>query len=223
MPPAAKANVTFDQVECKRREYAAVMRDFVKQKGRARYHNPAPELPQSKLDGCDVLQSRTTLLDRLAKGGVIAEIGAGTGAFSNMLLEHCAPSMLHLFDVNGDTLTNAGVRGALGAQTPRVKLHFGDTHSSFAKFPDRFFDMIYINGDHDYDAVQRDIAMAAPKIKLDGAMVLHAYTTWSAVSMYHCGVARAVHEFCLENPWKFRYLAFETMMYNDVMLVHETV
>jgi hypothetical protein len=217
-----KSKVTFDQVERKRREYAAILRDFVKLRGRAKYHNLAPELPQLKLDGCEVIQSRLSLLDRLPKGGVIAELGAQTGEFSHTIMEHCAPSMLHLLGVDGDQLTHTGVRAELSAHPPRIKPHFGDAQVSLAKFPDNFFDIVYINGDHDYDAVQRDIAMAAPKVKPSGGLVLHAYTTWSAVSMYHCGVARAVHEFCLENPWKFRYLAFETMMYNDVMLVRET-
>jgi len=45
---------------------------------------------------------------------------------------------------------------------------------------------------------------------------------WSPASMFHCGVARAVNEFCLKNPYKFRYLALQPMMYNDVMLVPET-
>ena len=39
--------------------------------------------------------------------------------------------------------------------------------------------------------------------------------------MFHCGVARAVNEFARDNPWKFRYLAMQSMMYNDAMLVRE--
>jgi predicted O-methyltransferase YrrM len=216
-----KPLVTYEEVERKRRDFARTLREFVSKRGRNQYHNAAPELPAEKLAGCEILSSRLTLLDRLPKNSVIAEIGTSNGDFSVTLLEQCAPQMLHMFGVEADRLTNPRVRSELSAETPCIKPHPGDASSSLAKFPDAFFDLIYINGDHDYAAVHRDIAMAAPKLKPTGGLVLHAYTTWSAVSMYHCGVARAVHEFCLENPWKFHYLALETMMYNDVMLTRE--
>ena len=70
-------------------------------------------------------------------------------------------------------------------------------------------------------AVTNGVKAAVAKVKPDGVLIFNDYTVWSATSMYHCGVARAVHEFCLENPWKFRYLALQWMMYNDVMLVRE--
>ena len=80
------------------------------------------------------------------------------------------------------------------AETPRVKPHLGDMPASLGKFPDGFFDLVYLNSDNDYATVQRNIALAAAKLKPAGGLVLHAYTTWPAASMYHCGVARAVHE-----------------------------
>jgi len=36
------------------------------------------------------------------------------------------------------------------------------------------------------------------------------------MSMSRCGVAKAVNEFCIKNNWEFVYLAFQSMMYNDV-------
>ncbi len=214
-----KPKITFDQVERKRRDFAQILRDFVKQRGH--YHNRAPELPQAKLDDCTLLSNRLALLDQVPHDCIIAEIGVGAGDFSAEILARCAPERLHLLAVNPDALTNPDIRAELSAENSRVKPHLGDPAKAMAKFPDAFFDLVYINGDHDYEAVKRDIQMVLPKLKPAGAMVLHAYTTWSTVSMYHCGVARAVHEFCLENPWKFRYVAFETMMYNDVMLIRD--
>lgn len=218
---SSKSKITFEQVERTRREFAKTLQNFIKQRGR--YHNRAPELPQSKLDGCEMLNSRLSLLDRLEKGRVIAEINPRNGDFSDEILSRCAPDMLHLLGVEADKLVNVKIRAELSAETSRIKPHLGDVDKNFAKFPEAFFDLVYINGDHDYEAVRRDIETVLPKVKPTGGLIFHAYTTWSAVSMYHCGVARAVHEFCLENPWKFRYVALETMMYNDVMLVREDV
>jgi predicted O-methyltransferase YrrM len=211
--------ITFEEVERRRRDFSAALRDF--RKARGRYHNPAPELPAAKLEGCEVLANRFDLLDRLAPGATIAEIGAGRGDFSAEILARCRPARLHLFDSDASQLANPDIRAELAAEEPRVKMHVGDSAANLARLPEGYFDIVYIDGDHDYVAVQRDIAAILPRLAPGGAMVFHSYTTWSAVSMYHSGVARAVHEFCLANPWKFRFLALEPMMYYDVMLVPE--
>jgi predicted O-methyltransferase YrrM len=214
-----KSKITFADVERKRRDFAQTLREFVKARGK--YHNRAPELPQSKLEGCEILSNRLELLDRVPKGGIIAEIGAANGDFSAAILARCAPERLHLFGLDAGNLSNPDIRAELVADASRVKPHMGEAARAFTKFPVGHFDLIYINGDHELEAVHSDIAMALPALKPTGALMFHSYTTWSPVSMYHCGVARAVHEFCLENAWKFRYIALETMMYNDVMLVRE--
>lgn len=213
------ATITYEQVEQKRRAFSRALREFRKAKGR--YHNPAPELPPAKLEGCEVLANRYQLLDRLAPGGVMAEIGVDRGDFSLEILTRCKPAKLHLFDIDLSRLSNPAIKAELAAETARVMTHAGDSATNMAKMPDGYFDMVYIDGDHEYQGVMRDIEATLPKLKPGGAMIFNDYTVWSATSMYHCGVARAVHEFCLNNPWKFRYMALQAMMYNDVMLIPE--
>jgi len=87
--------------------------------------------------------------------------------------------------------------------------------------PDSYFDMVYIDGDHAYEGAMKDVEAVLPKMKPNGVILFNDYTVWSAVSMFHCGVARVVHETCKNHPWKFRYLALQTMMYNDVMIVRD--
>ncbi|RVT82074.1 class I SAM-dependent methyltransferase [Rhodobacteraceae bacterium CCMM004] len=211
--------VTFEEVERKRREFAKSLKAFAANKGR--YHNPAPELPAHKLADCKLLPNRMAILDELPKGGVIAEVGVDRGDFSLELLTRCEPERLHLFDIDISRLVNPTIRAELSATPPRVRTHVGDSSSNLSKMPDAYFDVIYIDGDHAYDGVVRGIEASLPKIKPDGALIFNDYTVWSAATMFHCGVARAVHEFCLANPWKFKYLALQSMMYNDVMLVPE--
>lgn len=217
IPPRKTPKVTFEDVEKKRRAFAAAVKEFGAQKGR--YHNPAPELPADRLAGCEVLPNNMALLDRLPKGGVIAELGVGRGDFAHRILARCAPEKLHLFDMDMTRLTNADVLNAIAERGSRVKTHAGDSAGNLRKVPDGYFDVIYIHRAQAHDEVMRDIAAAVPKLKPEGALVFGDCTVWSAVSMVQCGVARAVHEFCIANPWKLRYIALQPMMYNDVMLV----
>lgn len=215
----ATAKITFEQVEQKRRAFSQALREFRDAKGR--YHNPAPELPPAKLEGCEVLSNRYHLLDRVAQGGVMAEIGIDRGDFSLEILTRCKPDKLHLFDIDISRLANPAVKAELAAENARLKTHIGDSSSNMAKMPDGYFDMVYIDGDHEYEGVLRDIEATLPKMKPGGVMIFNDYTVWSATSMFHCGVARAVNEFCLKHPWKFRYIALQSMMYNDVMVIPE--
>lgn len=215
--PKKKPKITFEDVEMKRRAFATALKEFAAQKGR--YHNPAPELPAEKLAGCEVLPNRLMILDRLPKGAVIAEVGVDRGDFSLEILKRCTPQRLHLFDLDMTRLTNSAVLNAIAERGSAVKTHAGDSATNLRKVPDSYFDVIYIDGDHSYDGVKRDIEAAVPKLKADGVLIFNDYAVWSSTTMYHCGVARAVHEFVRENPWKFRYLALQSMMYNDVMLV----
>ena len=211
--------VTFEDVEAARRAFAKKLGAFQQQKGR--YHNPAPELPTAKLADCQLLPNRFELLHKIRKGGVMAEIGVDRGDFSLEILTRCAPDKLHLFDIDISRLVNPKIRAELDSGKGRVETHVGDSSANMAKMPDDHFDMIYIDGDHAYEGVMKDVEASLPKLKESGVLIFNDYTTWSAVSMFHCGVARAVHETCLNHPFKFRYMALQTMLYNDVMLVRE--
>lgn len=215
----SKPDITFEIVEQKRRAFSKALKEFRRTGGR--YHHPAAELPPGKLEGCEVLSNRLALIDLLGKGGIIAEIGVDRGDFSLELLNRCAPLKLHLFDMDIARLVNPVILSELENGGSRVKTHVGDSGLNMSRMPDKYFDVIYIDGDHRYEGVKRDIEASVPKLKHSGVLIFNDYSVWSPASMFHCGVARAVHEFCLNEPWKFRYIALQPMMYNDVMLVRE--
>ena len=216
---SGQSEITFEVVEQKRRVFSRALKEFLSSGGR--YHHPAGELPAGKLEGCEILPNRLALIDRVEPGGVIAEVGVDRGDFSLELLNRCAPLKLHLFDIDIERLANPAILAELDNGSNRVKTHVGDSGLNMSRMPDNYFDAIYIDGDHRYEGVRRDIEASAPKLKQNGVLIFNDYSVWSPASMFHCGVARAVHEFCLNNPWKFRYLALQPMMYNDVMLIRE--
>jgi chloramphenicol O-acetyltransferase type B len=103
-------------------------------------------------------------------------------------------------------------------QDRTVELHQGDSSTLLGQLPDRHFDFIYIDGDHSYDGVVRDLAQAARKIKDDGWIVCNDYTLFSPLEKTKYGVYRAVNELCLQQGFEIVYLGLHKWGYHDVAL-----
>ena len=81
-----------------------------------------------------------------------------------------------------------------------------DTRGAWT-FRDGYFDWIYIDAQHDYEGVKRDIGVARRKVKDAGLLVFNDYIVWSYVEMAPYGVVAAVNELCREDRWELIYLA----------------
>ena len=175
---------------------------------------PAPQLRNDHLRDCIVLPTRIVLLEHLPHGGTVAEIGTLHGDFAREILRVANPHELHLVDKFIEP------RAREMAEDPslkgRVHVHEADSAEALKSFPDAFFDWIYIDAQHTYEGVKRDIAAAAAKVKSDGFLVFNDYTMWSYVEMQPYGVVPAVNEFCIEHDWGLAYLTLPDHMYCDV-------
>jgi len=69
-------------------------------------------------------------------------------------------------------------------------------------FPDRYFDVVYIDADHSYRAVMLDMDTWWEKVKMGGYLTGHDYTSgWTDDDgniLLEPGVIKAVTEFCKE-------------------------
>ena len=79
-------------------------------------------------------------------------------------------------------------------------------------------DLIYIDGDHSYQGVAKNLEQAARKIKEDGWIVCNNYAVYSPLEGVKYGVCRAVNEFCLNRGFEIRYLALHHWGYHNVAL-----
>jgi len=174
-----------------------------------------PLLQEEHVAGCQLLCSRETLIEKMKKGGKVAEIGVQAGNFSDCILKKNSPNELHLFDIS---LTHYGIADRFVRQIEEgtVSLHEGDSSTELAKLPDNYFDFIYIDGDHSYEGVSRDIAVAKSKVTDDGYLIFNDYTFWSPAECMMYGVVQAVNELCLETGSKLEYFALGYAMYCDV-------
>jgi hypothetical protein len=176
----------------------------------------APQLGERHLQECKVVPNRTVLLERLPKGGIVAEVGVDQGEFSREILRIVEPEELHLIDHE----IRPGVNNLAQNQPSRTRLrvHKADSVEALEAFPDGYFDWIYIDAQHGYEGVKRDIDAARRKVKADGLLVFNDYTIWSYMEMQPYGVVAAVNELCIEHNWKFLYLALPSNMYCDVVV-----
>jgi predicted O-methyltransferase YrrM len=177
----------------------------------------APVLMDRHLENCRVLPYREAILQRMRVGGTVAEVGVQTGRFSRSILNICRPSKLHLIDLNLQVFSiHEQFKPEIDAGT--VHLHEGDSSTILGDFPDGYFDFIYIDGDHRYEGVKRDVEVAKHKIKEKGVLIFNDYTYWSPVECMRYGIIQAVNELCLEEDWEVIYFALAHYMYCDVAI-----
>jgi hypothetical protein len=178
---------------------------------------PTPMLTEKHLANCQVLPYREAILHKMKAGAVAAEVGVQAGWFSQSILDKCKPSKLHLIDLDLKSFSipqkfereiNEGI----------VQLHEGDSSSILHEFTDGYFDFIYVDADHSYEGVKRDIRAAKSKINEEGFLIFNDYTYWSPAECMRYGVIQAVNELCIEEDWEMVYFALAPYMYCDVVL-----
>jgi len=154
-------------------------------------------------------------------------VGTQYGHFAEKILAIAKPKKLHLLDYNLD-LFKAEISKKQkslvqeGIENGTVELHEGDSSTILRSFPDEYFDWIYIDADHAYQGVCKDIQQGYTKVKAEGMMVFNDYTNWSVCEVMPYGVAKAVNEFCIANNWEIVFFAFQPLGYHDVAIRKNT-
>lgn len=94
---------------------------------------------------------------------------------------HLASQMKYIYDVYNQNLIDAGVREV-------IKDIKGNTWEVASQFEDNSVDFVFIDADHNYESVKKDILSWLPKMKKGGIMSGHDYFNNT------CGVKQAVDE-----------------------------
>jgi SAM-dependent methyltransferase len=162
---------------------------------------------------------REFILRQMPRRGIVAEIGVDLGDFSEKILSINRPRELHLIDpwtAEGGEYSQGVPNGAVTAtNSPRklnivaryafvrdrfssdidgggVVMHRETSAIAGADFPDRFFDWVYIDGNHSYEFVRQDLELYWRKLKPGGYIVCDDY---HHPGFWQDGVTRAVDEF----------------------------
>jgi len=157
------------------------------------------------------LATRIDLAKMIPAGGIGAELGVFQGWYSRVLLEHAKPAKMFLVDHWIDTPAYIGqvpcaialeqVRATFTA--PEVEIVQQDTISWLESQADNTLDWIYLDSDHDYKHISKEILWAFTKVKPGGLLMGHDYCCvlpW---------VVFAVDEFCRNYGQEIHYLTHE--------------
>lgn len=148
-------------------------------------------------------QPRDFLLKKLPKKGIFGEVGVYNGDFSQRIETICKPSELYLIDPWQAILSRKEEKYNQASQDRRYekvvsqfrkqvadkRIHIVRQTSDKAvtDFSDNFFDFLYIDGDHSYEQVKKDINNYYYKVKSGGLLCGDDYNI--------DGVRKAVDEF----------------------------
>lgn len=163
------------------------------------------------------------LLRMLPKGSVGAEIGVWKGDFSARILRVVRPARLHLVDpwtfMSGEPYREARYGGQVALDQAAmddlyegvlrrfarpiaagvVEVHRCPSEEAASHFTDGYFDWVYVDGNHLYPFVRRDLELFAPKTKSGG---LIAGDDYGVAGWWEDGVTRAVDEFVASGGWE---------------------
>lgn len=207
-PPAAPAPKTVDDLRIE-------LRAALEKAGQS-YFDLGDVVVDQAVPNCRVFGDRKKAIASLPTGGIIAEVGTQTGRFADHIFKTARPTKLHLFDLSLELFDKDMLVEPLA--DGRVEIHIGDSSTQLAKFPAEHFDWLYIDGDHSYSGVKRDMAQAIRTVKRDGFLVFNDYTIWSPLEVRNYGVLKAVNELVNAGEWEFVYLALHPWGYHDVAL-----
>tara|TARA_Y100000114_G_C11729596_1_gene312822 strand:+ start:190 stop:933 length:744 start_codon:yes stop_codon:yes gene_type:complete len=140
----------------------------------------------------------------------VLEIGVADGVNSMRIFHSMNPSTMYLIDPWVSQNNRAADRGSSQNQhsvaLKKAKNRFS-TYSNvvFIKayaeqvvdnFPDKYFDFIYVDGDHSYEGCKKDLFMWYPKLKFGGFLGGHDFTNnLSSMCLKGYGVQKASCEF----------------------------
>jgi hypothetical protein len=92
---------------------------------------------------------------------------------------------------------------------PRVRFHRQYSYKAAAGFADGSFDFVYLDGNHQYEFVLRDLEDFSAKLKPGGLLFGHDYFEDSFASAEHYGVVDAVNTFLKRSDFRFLLLTSE--------------
>ena len=167
-------------------------------------------------------KDRIGLLKKVPKNSVCAEIGVYTGENSLNILKIVKPKELILIDPwihdkemlkknfadeEGNYQQDYDARYEFTKQRMKdkknVKIMREKSQEALKKFPDDYFDWIYIDGDHSFDAVLEDLKTSFHKVKPSGYITGDDYQVGKNANRTQQNVAKAVKLFVENYPVKF--------------------
>jgi len=220
---------------------AGKLKAFLRRKKKNSYGSSAdleaPVIAGSALEDCKVFSNRESALELVSTHGMVVEVGVAYGDFSAHLLSRLKPreffaidSFNHLSKDN-DLWGNERMKQSQLSHLEYYQERFGPEISSgmvkvlqglswecLDQLEDASADLIYIDADHAYESVLRDLETALRKVKPDGIIQVNDYTNFDPVAGEPYGVMKATNEVINAHNLKIAGFAFHPLGFHDVCL-----
>jgi len=146
----------------------------------------------------------------------LLEIGIFKGEFFDYIINTCKISSIDGVDLFEGVCSSGNVDGNNSVEynldtsynelsekyknTSHVRLIKSDSSKYLSTVEDKYYDIIYIDGDHSYEGVKKDLVNSFNKVKSGGYLMGHDYemNVEKGRTLYNFGVKKAVDEFCRE-------------------------
>ena len=100
----------------------------------------------------------------------------------------------------------------------QVVIETGLSYTGLARYPDKYFGLIYIDAGHDYENVKRDTELAKVKLKNGGVLVFNDYMMYDHIAGFPYGVVPAVNELVVNEDWRVFGFALQPHMFCDIAI-----
>jgi hypothetical protein len=173
-----------------------------------------PALPAERFADARLYADREAMLSAIPTGGEVAEVGTWRGEFSRLIVERLRPRTFHLIDLDFSEFEWSGLTNA---KVVTIE-HQGDSSTILAGLAESSLDWLFIDGDHRYAGVRKDLAAAHLALKPGGLMTCNDYTNWASLAVAPYGVARAVNDFVVANGYSVMGLALHPAGNHDLLI-----
>jgi predicted O-methyltransferase YrrM len=116
------------------------------------------------------------------------EIGVSRGANAIRMLKNL--NIKHLYLIDPDE--KAVGKEMFKKHKTKIEFIFDYSYNAYKEIPDGSLDFCYIDGDHSYNGVKKDIELYYSKVKKGGVLCGHDFNIY--------GIAKAVCEYFKEQP-----------------------
>jgi hypothetical protein len=203
-----------------------------------------PELRPGDVENARLFANRLSMVEAfrpLLKGKRIAELGVAFGDFSEILIKTLEPKQFFAFDtftlhhvpilwrkpskeVFGDMTHREYYANRFSKSSAPVVIEEGDGSTNLLKYPDKHFDMIYVDAAHDYRSVKRDAELGKQKLKDDGILIFNDYimfdhfavTDPNATESFWYGIVQVVNQHVVYDDFEVIGFAFKKDMFCDI-------
>lgn len=186
------------------------------------------DICENNLENSRVFSGRNFLLQHiqtlLPSNPNVAEVGVAEGFFSEKIYNMLNPSKLYLIDnfshsshyynssTHYDFIKNKFIN------TKNINLIRSLSWDGLNSLENDSMDYIYIDADHSYESVKKDIAVSLKKIKLNGIIQFNDYTNYSIYEKKEYGVSKAVNELLETNNVNIIGLSLQIDGYPDIAI-----